>query len=334
MRRLRLGIIGTGIATRDLHWPALRRLQDRFEIVALCNRTRSKAESFAELVGGNPSITTDYHELLAARDVEAVDISLPIVLNAPVTLEALAAGKHVLLEKPIAGDLQSAGEVVAAADDHPNLVLLVAENLRYEEWLLRARRAIDEGAIGRPILIEAQVLSPMDPSSPYAGTEWRSTPEHLGGYLSDGGVHQAAILHVLGGPIESVQGLITAFRPEDDPTDTLLANLRFASGAVGHITYSVGVRQGEPPSFRVYGTEGVLSASWKGITLRNADGESEIEVPNALSSYERELLDFYEAIANGGELQVSPRDAFADLALIDATFRSSQSGAEVHLSTP
>jgi predicted dehydrogenase len=139
---------------------------------------------------------------------------------------------------------------------------------------------------------------------------------------------------MLGGAIESVQGLISAFRPQEDPSDTLLANLRFRSGAVGHLTYSVGVLRDEPYSYHVHGTRGALTVAWKAITLTNRDGESTTDLSNAPSGYLNEFIDFHEAIVNGQAPAVSPRDAFADLALIDATFRSSQSATEVHLSTP
>lgn len=325
-RPVRLGIIGTGLAARDLHWPALRELPDRFEIVALCNHNPAKAEAFAALIGKQPRITADYRELLSWPDVDAVDIALPIALNASVTIDALAAGKHVFLEKPIAGDMASARQVVAAAEQHPDLVLLVAENCRYDDRFLTARHVLDEGSIGRPIMLHADILAPLSPDSPYTATAWRIEPEHLGGYLSDGGVHAAAALQVLGGRIDRVQGMIAAFRPEEDPTDTLLANLHFESGAVGHLTYSVGVARGEPSVFRVYGTAGSLAVHDHRLVLATDEGEREIDLSSAPNPYLLELIDFYQAISTGTEPAVSPQDALDDLALIDAAFRSSREG--------
>ncbi|MDQ2744059.1 MAG: Gfo/Idh/MocA family oxidoreductase [Chloroflexota bacterium] len=333
---IRLGIIGTGLAARDLHWPALRELSDRFEIVALCNHHREKAESFAALIAGDtlepakpPRITTDYRELLSWPDVDAVDIALPIALNASVAIEALEADKHVFLEKPIAGDLASGRRVVAAAEQHPNRVLLVAENRRYDERFLTARRLLDEGSIGRPVMLHVDILAPTSPSSPYTATTWRITPQHLGGYLSDGGVHAAAALQMLGGRIDRVQGMIASFRPEEDPSDTLLANLHFESGAVGHLTYSVGVARSEPSVFRVYGTAGSLAVHNRGVMLTTDEGEREIDLSSAPNPYARELIDFYESISEGKEPAVSPLDALDDLAVIDAAFRSWREGTIV-----
>jgi predicted dehydrogenase len=332
LSRIKIGIIGTGIAARDLHLKPLQELSDRFEIVALCNRTRSKAEDFSKLVGGNPRITTDYRELLSWPDVEAVDIALPIVLNEPVTIDALDAGKHVFLEKPIGHDLAAGRHVVAEAEQHPDLVLLVAENVRYVERFRTAHRLLTEGRIGRPMLVLSQVLSPINPRSPYTATTWRMHPEHIGGYLSDGGVHQVAALQVMMGPISTVGGIVADIRPDDDQEDTMLANLRFESGAVGHLIYSVGVLERDEPPIRIFGTEGSMAVHDQQIVITDAGGSEEtLDLSNAPSGYVEELADFYRAVAEGKPPAVTPRQALSDLAVIAATFQSSDGGTTVNI---
>ncbi|HEY8291658.1 MAG TPA: Gfo/Idh/MocA family oxidoreductase, partial [Thermomicrobiales bacterium] len=100
-RLVRLGVIGTGLAVEQLHWPALVRMPERFVIAAFANHSRPKAEHFAGYSGASMAeYHADYHDLLRRDDVEAVLISLPIPLNYQVTRECLAAGKHVICEKP------------------------------------------------------------------------------------------------------------------------------------------------------------------------------------------------------------------------------------------
>jgi len=330
-RRIRLGIIGTGIAARDLHWPPLHRQSDHFEIVAVCNHTRPKAEAFAQLTGQDPRITTDYHDLLAAPDIEAVDIALPIALNAPVAIDALRAGKHVIVEKPIAGDVVSGEEVVAEAHRRPEQVLLVAENMRYEPRIRRAREVLDAGRIGRVVMLHADVLSTLDPENPYTQTAWRQQPEHLGGYLSDGGVHQVAVLQMLAGPITTVQGLVTSFHSGEDVPDTMLANLRFATGAVGHLTYATDVHRQEQSPVRVYGTEGTLEIHEDRMVLSNRDGEQEIPCAGGPTGLDQEFADFYACVTTGKRPDVAPEDALRDLEVIDAAIRSSRYGEVVEL---
>ncbi|MGH7451962.1 MAG: Gfo/Idh/MocA family protein, partial [bacterium] len=104
---LRLGVIGCGLATKNLHWPALRNLTDKFRIVAVCNHTPDKAREFAQIAGLN-KFETDYRRLLDSPEIDAVLVSLPIDKNAAVTRDCLAAGKHVLCEKPLAHNLEEA----------------------------------------------------------------------------------------------------------------------------------------------------------------------------------------------------------------------------------
>ena len=113
-------MIGTGLAVEQLHWPALRRMPDRFVIAAFANHTRPNAEHFAAYSGASmDDYYADYHDLLRRDDIEAVLISLPIPLNYAVTRDCLAAGKHVLCEKPAGADEQEGRAFLALADGVP-----------------------------------------------------------------------------------------------------------------------------------------------------------------------------------------------------------------------
>ena len=119
-RPIRLGIIGTGLAVEQLHWPALKQLPEHFHIVAFANDGRPNAEHFAAYSGiALDDYTADYHDLLRRDDVEAVLISLPIPLNYPVTRDALMAGKHVICEKPAGVDEAEARQFLTLAEQVP-----------------------------------------------------------------------------------------------------------------------------------------------------------------------------------------------------------------------
>ncbi len=330
-RRIRLGIIGTGIAARELHWPPLSAMPDLFEIVALCNHNPDKAREFARHIGLDPKITADVADLLRLPEVDAVDLTLPISLNEQVTCDALQAGKHVIVEKPIAGTAAGGKHVVREANAHPGLVLLVAENIRYQPRFRLARRLLDEGRIGKPVLVHADILQPLNPDSPYVHTEWRRTPHHIGGFLSDGGVHQTAGMQMLGGPVEAVQGVSTSFSDDSDVPDTLMMNLVFSSGAIGHLTYSVGVFAEEEASFRVFGTAGTLAVHRDRVSIQNADGSEDLPVDGNVSGIELEFRDFYRAITESVQPEVSPQDGLNDLLVIDAALRSHREGKLIHV---
>ena len=110
--KIKLGIIGTGLSAKNLHLPALRKLEDKFEITAVCNHTEAKAVEFSKLVG-DVRYYLNYKDILADENVDAVDITLPIDLNYKVTVEALKSGKHVFLEKPLAASLIEAKKMLS-----------------------------------------------------------------------------------------------------------------------------------------------------------------------------------------------------------------------------
>jgi predicted dehydrogenase len=148
MKRVKLGIIGCGIAARTLHWPVLQKLNNDYAITAVCNHTEKKAQEFAQMLGGIPYFL-DYRELLNCSDVEAVAILLPVQLNYQVVKAAVAAGKHILVEKPLAVSVAEAEELVNLIKDYPQ-VTMVAENFRYRRQFAEARSALKRNEIGEP----------------------------------------------------------------------------------------------------------------------------------------------------------------------------------------
>jgi len=98
---VRIAIIGAGIFARDAHIPAMLELGNTFEIVAICSRREESARELAEKLPNKADVYTDAAQLLAREDIEAIDILLPISTMPSMVEQALAAGKHVISEKPI-----------------------------------------------------------------------------------------------------------------------------------------------------------------------------------------------------------------------------------------
>ena len=172
---------------------------------------------------------TDYRELLADPDVNAVEIILPHHLHLPVTLEALAAGKHVSLQKPMCLSIAEADKIVAAAagSDH---VFRVFENFRSYEPYRLARRLIDQGEIGEPLSLRMKNISGRGVGgwthTPVARA-WRENTAQSGGNLAilDHGYHMASIAMYLMGPVESVHTL--SAQDDDDPFSSAPAMITF-----------------------------------------------------------------------------------------------------------
>ena len=323
-RPVRIALIGAGAFVRKAHAPSLLELGDAVEIAAVCSRTRRSAETVAETIPYDVDICTDIGEVLADGSIEAVDIVLPISMLPEVAAQALAAGKHVFSEKPIAPTVAEAQSLIAASLSYGDQVWMVGENWRYEEAFQAAARAIGAGRIGRPMFCDLSLQLPI--RADYMGSSWRNSGEVPGGYLLDGGVHHVAGLRVVLGEIESVCAMTTAHRGDLPPADTMSAALRFSNGVVGtyQITYAVGSGLGTD-AVHIGGSEGSLRVS-RGELVLERDGESERQEFNVLISVREELAAFVAAVRDGSPHRNSPQEALQDLAVVEAMLASAEKG--------
>jgi len=209
MDRIRLGVVGTGnIAALNvagyLEHPAC-------DVVAVCDPRRDVAERFAT-VHGISHVHDDLTALLA-DDVDAVEILTPTHLHHEHVLAALAAGKHVSCQKPIATSLADAAEMRDAAET-AGLTLRVSECFYHYPPLVRARELVADGAIGTPTVVRVKTVvgttdsafqTGLDP----AGYGWRFDAHSPGGHLFDDNVHKYAVARwLVGEEVRSVQAVV------------------------------------------------------------------------------------------------------------------------------
>ena len=141
-KKLRVGIVGCGEAAQILHWPSLYQLADLYEVTALCDVSPFVLETLGSLWNID-ILTGDYRELVARSDVDAVLVSNPNAFHSEVTLAALAAGKHVLVEKPMCITRREAEEIIDA-QKISNAVVQVGYMRRYAPAFLEACRAVKQ----------------------------------------------------------------------------------------------------------------------------------------------------------------------------------------------
>ena len=139
-RRIRVGIVGCGEVTQMMHWPSLYQLPDRYEVTALCDVSPAILEKLGKLWNVE-TLTTDQHELVKQSDVDAVLVANPNAFHAEATLAAIAAGKHVLVEKPMCITRREAEEIMAA-QKKSNLVVQVGYMRRYAPAFLDGCEAV------------------------------------------------------------------------------------------------------------------------------------------------------------------------------------------------
>ncbi len=326
MEPIRLGIIGAGIAANQLHWPALEQLRDRFRIVMVCNRSEEKARSFADLVGGAPCVT-DYRKLLDSPEVEAVSIALPIQLNYPVTRDALAAGKHVIVEKPLAANLSEAAEMRGLPAQYPGIAAMVGENYRYRPVYVTLRKLIDEGAIGRPYSVLWNYLVHLDTEkNQYARTAWRQNPQYVGGFVSDAGVHNIAVLRHLAGEFVSGRAFTASVHPAIGTPDTFSLQFDTDSGVSGVLNLYFRACGLWENALHILGDRGTLSVGREEYTIRREGLPDEVVDARDGMGYREEFEAFYRAVREGEPVRSTFAEAYRDLEIILRSIEGAETG--------
>jgi len=329
---LRLGLIGTGVAARLLHWPALSQMSERYRLVAVANRTRAKAEAFADMAGLDPgAVYQDYQDLLARVDLDVVLLALPPELNYEVARAAAQAGLDIICEKPIAATLDQA-RAMAILPQEFGVQLLIAENFRYDAAIQRARQLIEAGRVGSPLMASYQFVQPVPPDDEIAARPWRQNPVYAGGIFTDHGVHMIDAVRYLMGEVAAVQVFGRDLRPHLVGLDTAVYNLQFQSGAVGSIQWSFAVASEPDWLIHLWAETGSLRIGPNEVQLLAQGQPAELFPIQGRQSFVNEFLDFYEVLVNGRQPQMTVQDALQDLRTILAAHQSAESGSVVSLS--
>src|SRR5262249_41196274 len=177
---VKVGLVGTGFVA-DIHAAAARMVPE-MELIAVASPTTGKAKHFAR-ERGIPHAFEDYRDLLALKEVELVTLALPNHHHCRVALDAAAAGKHVVCEKPLCRTLEEADRMIDACCK-AGVLLLYAEELCFAPKYVRAKQLVDEGALGRAFLVK-QSEEHFGPHMPWF---W-DVEQSGGGVLLDMGCH-------------------------------------------------------------------------------------------------------------------------------------------------
>ncbi|KAI0062479.1 oxidoreductase family protein [Artomyces pyxidatus] len=345
-------ILGAGIFAKEAHLPAVAKLGTASPALrAVYSRSEKSATDLAIAAQTQLNLSSPppvYHEgaaatnldaLLARSDIQSVIVVLPITSQPAVILKALAAGKHVISEKPVAADVAGAVELIKTyeRDYKPKgLIWRVAENFESEPIYQRAGQAIRDGKIGKVTYFKVQVLNALDKDSKWYNTPWRTVPDYQGGFVLDGGVHSAAALRViLQSNITHLSGFSSLHKDYLAPTDTVHAVVKAADGSSGLFELTFAAHPGDYAKgivpYTITGSTGWLTVGPAPTSgdLRLAiysiakDGkvtEEIVDIPG--QGVEAELQSFFQALAGKDDGLQNPRNALKDLAFIQATLNS------------
>jgi predicted dehydrogenase len=189
---VRVAVIGCGLVAQRSHLPAYQ-ASDEADLVAVSSGRSETARTAAEQFGAR-KVHATWQKAVADPEVEAVDICTPNALHAPIAIAAARAGKHVLVEKPMALSLDEADAMIAAARE-AGVTLMVAHNLRFAPIYEQVKRIVAEGAIGMPLAARGVFMHAGPDEFWGATSDWFWQAETAGGgALIDMGIHMIDLL--------------------------------------------------------------------------------------------------------------------------------------------
>lgn len=327
---LKLALVGCG-AISPMHLFGIREGAPEIEITAAIDPDPERARAVAESTGARPFASLD--EALEAGGFDAVDLMLPHHLHEAGALQAFAAGRHVMLEKPMAPSLPACERILEAAAK-AGTVFMVAENAQYWPEVGIVSELLEAGAIGELVTARASLFFP-PLGDYYAGDRpWRFDRAATGGGVSiDTGSHWIRPLRIWLGEVDEVVAALE--RPFEKMEGESLARalLRFRSGRVANLDLLLSDAPLAPESmFRLTGTAGeiVVDAGSGGrVVLYDAENrKGKVVKPDQpqgyLRSYAGEFADFAQAVLHGRPLAAGPESSLGELRTALAMERSAE----------
>lgn len=258
MKKLNIGVIGCGSIAKHRHLPEYAQ-NENVNIVAVCDPVEERAAEMAAKYGATPY--TNYEELLQNESIDAVSVCTPNYLHAPISIQALKAGKHVLCEKPMATSKEEAEAMIEAAKESGKK-LMIAHNQRFVRSHEKARKLIETGEIGKIYSFRTAFGHPGPEGWSADGKDswfFRKNEAAMGA-MGDLGVHKADLIRfLLGEEVVEVGAFVeTSAKENTDVDDNATCILKTESGIVGTLAASWSYNGSEDNSTIIYGEKGIL----------------------------------------------------------------------------
>lgn len=312
-------------------------------ILAVADIDEAKAKAAAQEIGPDVAAYNDYEQLLARDDIQLVSICTPPFVHAPAAIAALQAGKHVLVEKPMAASLAEADAMLRAAEESGRSLNIVFQYRFGASWW-EAKQVVESGLLGPLKFGSAQCL--WWRGHRYYEAWWRGTWEQeCGGATINHAVHHIDMLLWLMGPVESVYADMETVAHDVEVEDLSLAIVRFASGALGSIVSTVSDHH-NLDRIEVTGERAAISLPWDVRALKelpNGFGEPAPDVVQEIEAFRRtvktpphgghaaQIADVIAAIREGRPSTVDGVEGRRSLELITAIYKSASTGEKVCL---
>ncbi len=346
--RVKIGVVGCGAIGTRRHIPDLTLASESADIAAFCDIKESRAQDAATKYGAGKAYS-DFDEFLKHPGLEAVVVATPNYLHASQSIAALKAGKHVLVEKPMATTRDEAKAMMKAADEAKKF-LMVGQNQRLDRAHVKARDILASGRLGR-VLTFRTAFKHKGPDSwsidSGPGTWFFKKKEAIMGVCGDLGIHKADLMrYLLQEEITDVSAMITTQdkRYADggliDVDDNAMLLVKTQSGATGSIIIAwTNYGERESNYTVIYCEKGVMMLANDpnyGVIVRYADGQEELYKTGVISTNERQVRSgisdmFLKSIQANTKPPIDGLEGYKSLDVILSAFESSASGKTVRV---
>jgi len=337
--RLRVGVVGCGIG--QAHVSAYQSLPEQFEVVAICDIDEARARGLATAYN-IPRVSTDIAELCRMDDLDAIDICTPSYLHFPQVRQVLVAGKHAVCEKPVAGSLKEADELILAEAQSGKRVMPIFQ-YRFGHGLQKLKFLIEEGLAGQAFLTTVETA--WRRRAAYYAVPWRGKWEtELGGALVTLAIHAHDVLCYVLGPAKSVFARAATLVNPIETEDCISASLEMADGALASLSITTG-SAAEISRHRFCFSNLTAESNTRPYSNTADPWAFTGDSPELTERIEETLVRFvplpegfvgqfyrlHQALRCNTELPVTLADARASLELITAVYHSTKTGQAVDL---
>lgn len=340
-REIGFGVVGCGVVA-DYHIGAIIETPGA-RLVAVSDVIEARVREVAQQHGVTAYV--GHEEMVQSPDVDVVCICTPSGLRIPIATDAVAAGKHLVIEKPIDVSLENADQIIGAAQE-AGVELMCIFQLRYGAAVTQVREAVRAGRLGTVTLGDAYIKW-FRPQEYYESAAWRGTwAMEGGGALMTQGIHTVDLLQWIMGPVKRVSARMGALVHDIEVEDTLVATLEYESGALGVVEATTTCHPGMPARLEFSGSRGTVIVEADRITAWELEGEegqaagtAGSDVAKAASDsktfgtegHKAQIAEMVQVVRGEGHPVIDGAEGRKTVELILAMYESARTGAPVDL---
>jgi len=343
-KKIKFGLIGCSRISSQ-HLGSMEYLKDEIQLVGICDKVKTKAKEFGKKY--RVDWYTDYKKMLERKDIGIVCVCTPNGLHAEMSIAAANSNKHVLVEKPIALNIQEADQIINAFKNN-NKKLFVVKQVRFNPTVIVVKNIIKEGSLGK-IYSASLIVRWTRPQSYFDEVSWRGTKKLDGGALLNQADHYIDILQWFLGPVKNIIAKTDTVAHQIETEDEAFAILEFANGAYANLEFTINTYPHNLEcSITILGSKGTIKIGGNAldqINIWEVENYPKPQIKDNIpqKAYELGLFkgasprhifvyqNIIEHFNNYKDVAIDGREARKSVEIIQAVYKSAKEGKQIDL---